>query len=91
MKKIIYSTVLILSCLLSYHLGYSNNNTKNYEAACLQADFIRCIMDWDTECDNVGREVEEAYYEWFQDLDCGIYNTKKLSSINDLKDYCWCY
>ena len=91
MKKFSFTLLFVISCIVSYYIGYTNTNTKNYEAACLQADFIRSLMDWDGECYNVGAEVEESYYEWFQDLDMGVYNTKKLSSINELKQYYWCY
>ena len=39
---------------------------------------------------NPGAEIEEAYYEWFQDLDYGVYNTKHLT-LNTLESYSWCY
>lgn len=90
-KSLAAVALLLAGCAVSYWCGYHNNDTKNYEAACLQADFIHYLMSWDGECWNVGSEVEESYYEWFQDLDIGIYNTKHLTDIKQLNEYCWCY
>lgn len=86
--------LLALSLALSFTLGFccasiqrSAQNVKDYEAACLLMDCIRNMMD----SEEIGSEVEESYYEWFQDLDMGIYNTEELKDIRDLEDYYWCY
>ena len=55
--------------------------------ACLEADFIHFWMD----DEDLGPEIEESYYEWFQDLDIGVYNTKYVRSIDEMKKYSWCY
>lgn len=86
--KIIGGLVLVyvlgFSC---YCMGYNNAHTRDYEAACLLMDCMRSMMD----SEEIGSEVEESYYEWFQDLDMGIYNTEELKDIRDLEDYYWCY
>ena len=83
--------ILIVSCAVSYYVGYHNNDTKNYEAACLQADFIRYLIDHfdgETECANIGSEIEESYYEYFTDIE----NFKtSIKDIKELNDYYWCY
>lgn len=92
--KIIAAVVLLLATnAVSYYVGFNNNDTKNYEAACLQADFIRSLMDWDFNQTgpSIGAEIEESYYEWFQDLELGNYKTKKLKDIRQLEEYHWCY
>ena len=81
--------VLIALCAVSYYLGRWSRQS-DYEAACLQADFIHSLMDQDGECWNMGAEVEESYEEWFQDLDYGVYNTKSLTR-EELRNYYWCY
>jgi hypothetical protein len=86
--KVIAAVVLLLATnAVSYLAGYHNNDSKNYEVACLQADFIHRLMDWDEECWNVGAEVEELWYECYQDLELGNYNTKHVHSIEDLNGY----
>ena len=93
--KIIAAVVLLLATnAVSYYVGFNNNDTKNYEAACLQADFIRYLIDHfdgETECANIGSEIEECYYEWFQELDNGNFNTKHITDIKDFEEYSWCY
>ena len=70
---------------------YSYFGKKDYEAACLQADFIRYLIDHfdgETECANIGSEIEESYYEYFTDIE----NFKtSIKDIKELNDYYWCY
>lgn len=75
------------------HQELKDSCQKHYEAACLQADFIRSLMDWDFNQTgpSIGSEIEESYYEWFQDLELGNYKTKKLTDIKQLEAYHWCY
>lgn len=90
MKYLKYTAAVVLllaTNTASYLTGYHNNDSKNYEAACLQADFIHSLMD----DEDWGSETEELYYEWFQDLDMGIYKTNHLHSIKELNAYSWCY
>ena len=50
MKTYVFTLLLIVVAIVSYNLGYQKNQEeriKHYEAACLQADFIRSLMDWD--------------------------------------------
>lgn len=82
--SLVLAYVLGFSC---YCVGYNNAHTRDYEAACLLMDCMRSMMD----SEEIGSEVEESYYEWFQDLDMGIYNTEELKDIRDLEDYYWCY
>lgn len=66
---------------------------KHYEAACLQADFIRFIIDdfnGQQECANIGAEIEESYYEWFQELDSN-FNTDYIKDVRQFGQYSWCY
>lgn len=88
MKKLL---LVVAAGVLGYYAGYTNKNTKDYEAACLQADFIHSLMDkQDSVLYRPGAEIEESFYEWFQDLDDGIYNTKHIT-LKELEKYCWCY
>lgn len=98
MKPLRYLAIVALLCIVSavsYRIGYHNNDIKNYEAACLQADFIRFIIDefdGETEMANIGMEIENTYEEYFQDLDNpNIWKTSKITSIKDFEDYYWCY
>lgn len=97
MKYIKYLAAMTILCgvsVVSYYVGKSSNDTKNYEAACLQADFIRYLIDHfneETNCWNIGSEVEECYYEWFTDLDNGIFKTDHIKDIKDFEEYSWCY
>ena len=95
LKVIAAVAVLLVSCAVSYYVGYHTNDTKNYEAACLQADFIRYIIDdfdGETEMANIGAEIENSYEEFFQDLDNqNIWKTTKIKSIKDFESYYWCY
>ena len=98
MAKIKILAAVVLLCVVSavsYCIGYHNNDTKNYEAACLQADFIRFIIDdfnGETEMANIGAEIENSYEEFFQDLDnSNIWKTSKITSIKDFEEYYWCY
>ena len=62
---------------------------KHYEAACLQADFIRSLMDWDFNQTgpSIGTEIEESWYEWYQDLPLGNYKTQFIKDIKDFNQY----
>lgn len=98
MAKIKILAAVVLLCVVSavsYYVGYHNSDTKNYEAACLQADFIRFIIDdfdGETEMANIGAEIENSYEEFFQDLDnSNIWKTSKITSIKDFEEYYWCY
>ena len=95
LKNVAAVAILLVSCAVSYYVGYHNNDTKNYEAACLQADFIRYIIDdfdGETEMANIGAEIENSYEEFFQDLDNqNIWKTSKITSIKDFESYYWCY
>lgn len=80
--------------LFEVHQELKDSCEKNYEAACLLADFPRYLMDHfdgETSCANIGMEIEECYYEWFQELDNGGFNTKYVTSIKDFDNYSWCY
>ena len=90
MKNLLLALSLVLAFALGFCCAYtqrSAQSVKDYEAACLLMDCIRNMMD----SEEIGSEVEESYYEWFQDLDMGIYNTRELNDIRDLEDYYWCY
>jgi hypothetical protein len=92
--KVIAAVVLLLATnAVSYWLGYNAQDGKNYEAACLQADFIRNLMDWDIHSTGptIGHEIEESWYEWYQDLNYGVYNTKYIKDIKDFDEYHWSY
>lgn len=95
LKNVAAVAVLLVLCAVSYYVGYHNSDTKNYEAACLQADFIRFIIDdfdGETEMANIGAEIENSYEEFFQDLDNqNIWKTSKITSIKDFEEYYWCY
>ena len=98
MKPLRYLAIVALLCIVSavsYHIGYHNSDIKNYEAACLQADFIRFLIDefdGETSMANIGMEIENSYEEFFQDLDNhNIWKTSKVTSIRDFEDYHWCY
>ena len=101
MKKIhLLAAVLLLLATnaVSYLAGSYRMNVqsgKDYEAACLQADFIRYIIDefdGETEMANIGMEIENSYEEHFQELDNhNIWKTDYVKSIRDFQDYHWCY
>ena len=97
-KVLVVLAILHVGCGIGYHIGKAverKNHTKDYEAACLQADFIRYIIDefdGETEMANIGMEIENSYEEYFQDLDNhNIWKTDYVKSIRDFKDYYWCY
>ena len=85
MKKILITAIacLLIGCQIGYHLTAA----KDYEAACLFSDILRCAMDAEAP---VGPEVKELYNEWTQDIDLGVYNFKYLKE-EDLNSYVWCY
>ena len=92
MKNLFITATFILACSTCYHIGYKECQDKHYEAACLQADFIRYAIDHfngETECANIGAEIEESYYEFFTDM----YNLKTdyITDVKDFEQYCWCY
>lgn len=79
--------------LFKTHQELKDSCQKHYEAACLEADFIRYLIDHfdgDSICWNIGAEIENSYDEFFMDLDCGIFNTKYLT-LKELDSYGWCY
>lgn len=86
-KVLFVCLVAYIIGLLGFCIGSTSTHTRDYEAACLLHDCIRTMMDDEI----IGSEVEEHYYEFFQDLDMGVYNTKKLTDIDQLKEYYWCY
>lgn len=94
MKNLLITATFIVACVTSYSLGYKECSDKHYEAACLQADFIRYIIDHfdgETEMFNIGRKIENSYEEFFGDLDEGIFKTKHITNIKDFDQYSWCY
>ena len=101
MKKMyLLAAVLLLLATnaVSYWAGSHRMNVqsgKDYEAACLQADFIKYIIDefdGETEMANIGMEIENSYEEFFQDLDNHvIWKTDYIKSMKDFDDYYWCY
>lgn len=93
-KKLTIAVIVLLVMNVITLVGYFSKDTKNYEAACLQADFIRYLIDHfdgETECANIGSEIEDCYYEWFQELDNGNFKTKHITDIRDFEEYSWCY
>jgi hypothetical protein len=99
-KKHLLAAVLLLLATnaVSYWAGTYRNDLqrgKDYEAACLQADFIRYIIDefdGETEMANIGMEIENSYEEFFQDLDNHtIWKTQHIKSMKDFEEYYWCY
>ena len=97
-KSLAAISLLIVGCMVSYNAGRATEykeHTKDYEAACLQADFIRYIIDefdGETSMANIGMEIENSYEEFFQDLDNhNIWKTNHIKSIKDLDNYYWCY
>lgn len=96
MKTYVFTLLLIVVAIVSYNLGYQKNQEeriKHYEAACLQADFIRSLMDWDFNetGPSIGSEIEESWYEWYQDLPLGNYKTQYIKDIRDFEEYYWAY
>lgn len=90
MKNLLIGLSLVLSFALGFccaSMQHSAQSIRDYEAACLLMDCIRNMMD----SEEIGSEVEESYYEWFDALECGCYNTKELTNINQLENYYWCY
>ena len=83
---ILLSVAIVLLCLTTYNLGYKNAQNRDFEAACLMMDFIRLMMD----NEEIGAEVEESFYECYDDME--YYNTKYIKSIDDLNNkryYYW--
>ncbi len=97
MKTMKLLLIASLICLAYWcgRLHEQEQSIKDYEAACLQADFIRHIIDefdGETEMFNIGAEIENSYEEYFQELDNpNIFKTKGITSIKDLDKYYWCY
>ena len=97
-KSLVAVALLCAGCAVSYHIGKAESNAqhlKDYEAACLQADFIRYIIDdfeGETSMANIGMEIQNTYEEYFQELENhNIWKTDHIKSIKDLDDYYWCY
>ena len=90
MKKLF----VLIMVVLAYGLGRiqeHESSIKDYHAACLQADFIRYLIDHfdgETEMFNIGAEIENSYEEYFGDV--YEYGTK-IKSINDFNEYYWSY
>lgn len=82
-KHIIFCLLLIVSNVITYVVT-SNNNVKDFEAACFYSDIIRHMMD----NDSIGSEVKESYDEWTQDMDELEFTSLKYK---DLDNYSWCY
>lgn len=97
--KLLAAVALLLAgCAVSYYMGRMDGNScheRDYEAACLQADFIRYIIDdfdGETSMANIGMEIQNSYEGYFQELDNhNIWKTEKITSIKDFDDYYWCY
>ena len=93
-KSLVIAVIVLLVMNVVTFIGYFHKGTKDYEAACLQADFIRYLIDHfdgETECANIGSEIDECYYEYFTDIDAGIFKTEGIKDIKDFEDYYWCY
>ena len=68
MRVLKYWAIAALLCVVSavsFCVGrnyeYQHFGKKDYEAACLQADFIRYLIDHfngETECANIGSEID---------------------------------
>lgn len=95
MKKVYYYCIacfiagITIGIIGGYNTGHQESmwdesHTASYEAACLMGDFIHYHMDEDPE-------LEESFYEWFQDLDMGTYNTQYIKDIQELNSYSWSY
>lgn len=87
--------LLLATNAVSYWSGCKSQQGKSYEAACLQADFIRYIIDEfdeETGMANIGMDIENSYEEFFQELDNhNIWKTDHIKSMKDFDDYCRCY
>jgi hypothetical protein len=94
-KNLVIAVIVLLVTNVVTLIGYFYKDSKDYEAACLQADFIRYLIDHfdgETEMANIGMEIENSYEEFFQDLDNHtIWKTDHIKSIKDLDTYYWCY
>lgn len=67
---------------------------KHYEAACLMSDFIRYSIDHftgETECFDIGVEIENSYEDFFGGLEIGDFKTSYIKHIKDFDNYSWCY
>jgi hypothetical protein len=98
MKKVKYlvaAAILCGICAVSFYVGrnyeYQHFGKKDYEAACLEADFIRNTFDHFKgvkELSDAGSEIEEHYYEYFTDIE--NYGTS-LKDVKEFEQYSWCY
>ena len=80
--------------LFQVHQQLKDSCQKHYEAACLQADFIRYIIDHfdgETEMFNIGAEIENCYEDWFGELSIEAFKTKHITHISDFDQYYWAY
>lgn len=82
-NKILLLLLVIVSNIITY-VVISNNNVKDFEAACFYSDIIRHMMD----SDSIGSKVKESYNEWTQDMDELEFTSLKYK---DLDNYSWCY
>lgn len=90
MKRSIKKAMVILAIAIAFaagcQLGHHTTAGKDYEAACLFSDIIRCAMD-----DNaIGTEMQELYNDWTQGIDTGDLELRYLKE-EDLNSYVWCY
>lgn len=77
-------SLLLVGCMVSYHLGRQSRQ-KDYEAACILSDICRNALDYDI-LDKPG--FEDLYYGVLDDLDC--YNTH-ITKEELHNNYSWCY
>ena len=90
-KSLVIAVLVLLVINVVTLVGYFHRSSKDYEVACLQADFIRYLQDHfdgETECANIGSEIEECYYEYFSDVE--NYGTS-IKSVKEFDNYGWCY
>ena len=83
--------LLLAVSTASYYFGRESRRA-DYEAACLLADFIHHTTDYwrGEEIWDGGVELENSFYEYFGDLDDGIFETKRITR-EQLYNYSWCY
>lgn len=90
MKRSIKKAMVILAIAIAFaagcQLGHHTTAGKDYEAACLFSDIIRCAMDDNT----IGTEMQELYNDWTQGIDTGDLELRYLKE-EDLNSYVWCY
>lgn len=80
-KKVLWITtcLLLITNVISFCIA-----EKHFEAACLLGDYAHLSMDKNPE-------NEELFYEMFQDLDIGSYETPFINNVDELDNYSWAY